>query len=245
MKRVALVTGAAGGIGFATVAAFVAAGWHVLAADRRAPAVGGEGVEGIEADVSVESGVEELVSRLAPLARLDALVNNAAVQISRPVLELTPEEWDETLRVNLRAAFLTSRACFPALKTAGGSIVNVASVHAQATSKDMSAYAASKGGLVSLTRSLALEFASAGIRVNAVLPGAVETEMLREGFKRSGGDADRARADLIARTPLARIGRPEDIAQAILFLATAELASFITGQCLTVDGGATARLSTE
>lgn len=246
MKRVAVVTGAAGGVGSATVAAFCEAGWRVMAVDRRSIDGLPDGVAYLAADVSTEAGVTEIMARLAASGDgLHALVNNAAVQISRPVVELSAAEWDETMASNLKAAFLTAREAFPLLESSGGCIVNVASVHARATSKAMSAYAASKGGLVSLTRSLALEFAASGIRVNAVLPGAVETDMLRAGLKRSGGQEEEARAALVARTPLGRVGRPEEIARAILFLSTPEQSSFVTGECLVVDGGALARLSTE
>jgi NAD(P)-dependent dehydrogenase (short-subunit alcohol dehydrogenase family) len=145
----------------------------------------------------------------------------------------------------LRSVFLSAKAGFPWLKAAGGCIVNVASVHALATSVDIAAYAASKGGLAALTRAMALEFGPVGIRVNAILPGAVDTPMLKEGLERSGTEPEAARQRLEGRTPLGRIARPEEIAQAILFLASAERSSFISGECLVADGGALARLSTE
>jgi NAD(P)-dependent dehydrogenase (short-subunit alcohol dehydrogenase family) len=119
--------------------------------------------------------------------------------------------------------------------------VNVASVHGLATSQSVAAYAASKGGLIALTRAAALELAAEGVRVNAVVPGAIETEALREGFSRR----QNAEELLISRTPLGRIGSPRDVAEAILFLADASRSSFITGQTIVVDGGALAQLSTE
>lgn len=246
MNRVALVTGAAGGIGSATVMAYSDAGWDVVAVDRRVTGTLPKRVEFVQADLATDAGVAESFARVGDRGRLDALVNNAAVQVARPALDLSTEDWDKTMASNLRACFLAARAAFPYLQKTHGCIVNVASVHALATSPGMAAYAASKGALTALTRALAIEFAPAGVRVNAVLPGAIETSMLQEGLKRTGGDREsNARAQLEARTPLGRIGRPEEVAQAILFLSTAETASFVTGQSLVVDGGAMARLSTE
>ncbi|MCK5054189.1 MAG: SDR family oxidoreductase, partial [Anaerolineales bacterium] len=124
----------------------------------------------------------------------------------------------------------------------------VSSVHAVATSVEMAAYAASKGGLAALTRAMALEFAADGVRANALLPGAVDTEMLRDGLNRghvSGDSIDERLLDLGRRTVMGRVGLPEELARAIYFMADAEQSAFMTGQTMTVDGGATARLSTE
>jgi NAD(P)-dependent dehydrogenase (short-subunit alcohol dehydrogenase family) len=143
---------------------------------------------------------------------------------------------------------LLAKVTYPLLKKAQGAVVNVSSVHALATSADIAAYAASKGGLVALTRAMAIELAPDNIRVNALLPGAVDTPMLRDGLSRghvSGGSIDERLADLGAKIVMERVGRPDEIAQAIYFLANNELSSYMTGQVLTVDGGATARLSTE
>jgi NAD(P)-dependent dehydrogenase (short-subunit alcohol dehydrogenase family) len=164
------------------------------------------------------------------------------------MVDLSVEEWDSVMASNLRSAFLTARMGHRLLRAAGGAIVNISSVHALATSRDIAAYAASKGGLVALTRALALELAPDSIRVNAVLPGAVDTPMLHAGLSRNhvAGDSVAARmADLGSRTVMGRVGKPEEIAQAILFLADGRRSSFVTGQTLVVDGGATARLSTE
>lgn len=247
MKRTVVVTGAAGGIGEAAVRAFVEAGWKVIAVDRKPIREAGDEVEVVQADISIDAGVARLFDRPSLIeAGLDALVNNAAVQLPGPAVDLSAQAWDETMTTNVRAAFLASQAAYPLLKAVGGCIVNIASVHALATSAEMAAYAASKGALVSLTRALALEFGPVGVRVNAVLPGAVETSMLQEGLKRGGPEsASAARARLEERTPLGRVGLPEEIAQAILFLASPETSSFITGECLVVDGGAMARLSSE
>jgi glucose 1-dehydrogenase len=150
---------------------------------------------------------------------------------------------------NLRSVFLSTKLAYPLFKQAnGGAIVNVSSVHAVQTSANIAAYAASKGGLLALTRAMAIEFAPDNIRVNAVLPGAVDTPMLRAGLGRGhAGDGDiQTRLDNLARrTVNGRVGRPEEIAQVIYFLSDSEQSSFITGQAMIVDGGATARLSTE
>jgi NAD(P)-dependent dehydrogenase (short-subunit alcohol dehydrogenase family) len=166
---------------------------------------------------------------------------------SSTVTELTVEEWDATMDSNLRSVFLAVRNAHSLLQP-GGAIVNVSSVHAVATSADISAYAASKGGLLAFTRALSIEFSDDEIRVNAVLPGAVDTEMLRDGLDREhvgdGSISDRIRA-LGSRHVIGRVGKPEEIADTILFLADNDKSSFVTGEALTVDGGATTKLSTE
>ena len=149
---------------------------------------------------------------------------------------------DGVLSANLRSVYIMSKYAHPQLKLGEGVIVNVSSVHAIATSESMAAYAASKGAVLALTRAMALELAPDGIRVNALLPGAVDTPMLRAGLARW---PDIGVNQLASRIPLGRIGKPDEIAQAALFLSDNERASFITGQALVVDGGATARLGTE
>ena len=180
--------------------------------------------------------------------RLDALINNAAVQICKPIEETTIEDWDTIMASNVRAPFLLTREAIPLLKTAKGAIVNVSSVHAIATSFGVAAYAASKGALMALTRALALELAPHGIRINAVLPGAVDTPMLHSGLNRGyvkGDSLEERIKKLGEKHVMKRIGKPAEIAYSILFLADGKLSSFITGQALVVDGGAIAKLSTE
>lgn len=251
--RTAAVTGSSGGIGRATVAAFREAGWRTAGLDVDESGAG-DGAGGPDlfrrVDVSDADAVEDAFRDVeAELGPLDALVNNAAVQGEGEVRNTGPEEWDRVVDTNLRGVFLCVRAALPLLEARrGGAVVNVSSVHARATSRGLAAYAASKGGLSAFTRSLALELADAGIRVNAVLPGAVDTAMLREGLGRghlAGSDVEERIRELGERHALGRVGRPEEVARAIRFLADGELASFITGECLVVDGGALARLSTE
>lgn len=251
MTKTVLITGAAGGIGRATVALFAQKGWRVVGVDRAEFDEGfpSEGLF-IRADISRPQELEAIFDRTRRFAsQLNALVNNAALQIAKPLLETTAEEWDAVMASNLRSVFLGVKLAYPLLKTAGGgAIINVSSVHAIQTSANIAAYAASKGGLLALTRAMAIEFAPDNIRVNAVLPGAVDTPMLRAGLGRghlSGQDLHERLENLARRTVNGRIGRPEEIAHAIYFLADEEQSSFMTGQALVVDGGATARLSTE
>ena len=249
MQRVALITGAAGGIGRATTELFAAAGWETVAVDRQMASGFSPAVAFRRADVSLPQSVAELFHWMGERTdRLDALVNNAAIQICKPLVEMTVEEWDAVMASNLRSIFLTAKHAYPLLKAAAGAIVNVSSVHAVATSVDIAAYAASKGGSLALTRAMALEFARDGIRVNAILPGAVDTPMLHAGLSRghlSGGSVEERMLDLGRRTVMGRVGEPEEIARVILFLADGGQSSFMTGQSVIVDGGATTRLSTE
>jgi NAD(P)-dependent dehydrogenase (short-subunit alcohol dehydrogenase family) len=238
--KTAIVTGAAGGIGAATANVFVKNGWEVISIDRLdMPSSNGRSVR---ADLSDARELNRCVSEISTgFKKIDALINNAALQILAPAIKTDPADWDKVMATNVRAIYQLVTALYPLLKNAPGAVVNVASVHAVATSPGIAAYAASKGALVALTRAMALEFAADGVRVNAVLPGAIETSMLREGLKRSQSSLE----ELAARHPLQRVGRPEDVAEAIFFLADSGRSSFITGQTLIVDGGATARLSTE
>ena len=250
-QRVVLITGAGGGIGHACVRVFASAGWRVIAVDRRelTDSMPGSGVF-IQSDISHEENIRRIYEQAQAFSPvLDAVVNNAAVQVCKPLLETTAEEWDEVLASNLRSVFLGTKLAHPLLAAAGGgAIVNVSSVHAVATSAGIAAYAASKGGLLAFTRAVAIEFAKDNIRVNAILPGAVDTPMLRAGMSRGhvgAGDIMERLDNLARKTVNGRIGQPEEIARSIYFLADGTQSSFMTGQALIVDGGATARLSTE
>ena len=248
-RPVVLVTGVGGGIGSATARAFKQAGWSVAGVDRRADATSPDLDLFVTADIAIEResrGVfDELETRLG---RLDALVNNAAIQIVKRLVDTSPDEWDAVMGINLRAVYLAIRHAHPMLRARGGAVVNIGSVHSVATSAGIAAYVTSKGGLIALTRVAALELAADGIRVNAVLPGATDTSMLRGGLTRgrsTDADTDESMRALERRHVLGRVGRPDEIAQAVLFLADSTRSSFIIGQALVVDGGAAARLSTE
>ena len=248
--RTVLITGASRGIGRATVQLFAESGWRVIGLDRD-PYDGEFPDPGLflQADLADPPSLIPIFDQIAEYsADLNALVNNAAHQVSKNFLDSTPADWDAIMSVNLRAAAQMIKHLHPLLKSAHGSIVNVSSVRALATSTGVAAYAASKGGLLALTRALAIEFAPDNIRVNAVLPGAVDTDMLRAGLDRDHveGESIEARlADLAAKTVIGRVGTPDEIAHAIYFLCDNTQSSFITGQSLVVDGGATSRLSTE
>src|SRR5215211_878032 len=249
--HVVLITGAGGGIGRACVNHFASNGWRVIGVDRAEfrddfPQDG----YFIQADISRPESTEQIFKQARAFnSTLHALVNNAAVQVAKPLVETTVEEWDAVMASNLRSAFLFVKLAHPLIKAAGGgAIINVSSVHAIQTSANIAAYAASKGGLLALTRAMAIEFAPDDIRVNAVLPGAVDTPMLRAGLGRGHvgqGDMQERLDNLARKTVSGKVGKPREIAHAIFFLADDEQSSFMTGQALVVDGGATARLSTE
>jgi NAD(P)-dependent dehydrogenase (short-subunit alcohol dehydrogenase family) len=249
--HVVLITGAGGGIGRATVHYFAENNWRVIGVDRNEF---GEDFPYngcfIQADISNPESTEQIFEQARAFnPTLHALVNNAAIQVAKPLVETTVQEWDAVMASNLRSAFLFVKLAHPLMKAAGGgAIVNVSSVHAIQTSANIAAYAASKGGLLALTRALAIEFAPDNIRVNAILPGAVDTPMLRAGLGRGHagyGDMQERLDNLARRTVSGKVGTPQEIARAIYFLADNERSSFMTGQALVVDGGATARLSTE
>ena len=246
-ERIVLITGAASGIGRATAMLFQNEGWAVIAVDSNDVSM--DSVLTIRGDISKAEDCDRIAAEVSSRYQaLHGLVNNAAHQLARPLLDTEPEDWDTVLDTNLKAAYLLVRRFHPLLRETRGAIINVASVHAEVTSPGMAAYAASKGGLVSLTRAMALEFAPDGIRVNAVLPGAIDTPMLAEGLKRSSSGLHSGGSSLdqlAARHPFGRVGQPDEVAHAIGFLADPIRASFITGQSLIVDGGATAHLSTE
>ncbi len=250
MSRVAVVTGVAGGIGRACAVAFMEAGWDLAGIDQVARPGGLPGRWYSQLDLGVRTATDRLRGFFAEVGQIDALVNNAAIQMTKPIEQTSDAEWSTVMATNAAAPFVAIREAIPYLRKSKGSIVNVASVHAVATSAGIAAYASSKGALVALTRAAAIELGPAGIRVNALLPGAVDTPMLRgdagtrlaEGEGLGAGDAV---ARIAARTPLGRIGRPEEIASVIVFLADGERSSFVTGQALVIDGGVTARLASE
>ena len=249
-KLVVLITGVSGGIGKATAQLFHREGWYVVGVDQGSMADSALEIDRFfQADVADVLAWEEIAQNLTPeLGRVDALVNNAALQVCKPLVETTPEEWDRVMAVNVRSVYLGVRHLYPLMWQQGGAIVNVSSVHAIATSANIAAYAASKGAMLALTRALAIELASDQIRVNAVLPGAVDTPMLHSGLSRGhlrGDNVLDLMEQLGSKQVIGRVGQPQEIAEAIYFLADHSRSSFMTGQGLVVDGGATCRLSTE
>lgn len=245
-RPVALVTGASRGIGAATCRRLADAGWNVAAAhepidsmrlmatDLAAELSAREAtVRAYSADLQSPDAVADLVGRVIDdFGRIDAVVSNAAVDRITPWREIAVDEWDLTMDVNVRAGWLLARAAFEALAaSANPSIVLVSSTMARSGQPGRLHYSVSKSGLLGMARTLAQEVGPDGIRVNAVMPGAIRTESETERF---GPDVD---ADVIESQALRRRGLPEDVADAIRFLVSSE-ASFITGQVLAIDGGA-------
>jgi len=242
LSKTVVITGVAGGIGAASAKVFTQAGWKVIGVDVRGAAKAA-GVEAITADLGIPADVERVAAAVRGAAsRVDCLIHCAAVQIAKPLLELSDEEWELTFRTNVIAVVALTRRLAKLLD--GGSITNISSVHARATSPGMAAYVASKGALSALTRAMALELADRGIRVNAILPGAIESDMLRDGLNR-GKNPKAARQALVDAAPLKRIGDPRDVAELAFFLADASKAGNITGQEFVCDGGVLARLASE
>jgi NAD(P)-dependent dehydrogenase (short-subunit alcohol dehydrogenase family) len=238
--KAALVTGAAGDIGRCTVELLRQSGCRVLAADAK-PAVEAlrqrGSVECFQGDLRQEETAQRAVAAaVAQFGTLDILVNNAGRHLQRPLLETTVNEWDEIIEINARGTFLHCREALKVMVPRGsGAIINVASISGVIGIAGQVAYAASKGAIVQITRTLAIEFAASGIRVNAVAPGAVVT-----GFFGDSVPDSRALLESFGpHHPIGRSARPEEIAEVIVFLASAR-ASFMTGAILMADGGFTA-----
>jgi NAD(P)-dependent dehydrogenase (short-subunit alcohol dehydrogenase family) len=243
--QVAIVTGAGNGIGQAITRRFAEEGAHIAVFDIN-PDDGAGAVRMVEslhrrslfvkADVSDSASVQRAIQQtLAHFGKIDILVNNAGINVAKRVVEYTDEDWRRILGVNLDGVWFCCRYVIPHFLDRGkGVIVNIASVGAFQTSHDRAPYMASKGGVVSLTKALALDLAENNIRVNAIAPGIVETTMSERWKHRPG-----ALRSVTFLTPMGRFGRPEEIANAAVFLASGE-ASFVTGHTLTVDGGMTA-----
>jgi NAD(P)-dependent dehydrogenase (short-subunit alcohol dehydrogenase family) len=239
--KAAVVTGAGKGIGRAVAELLVARGAKVAvvdvdssAAETVAKQVGGVA---IEADVSDASAAQRSVARaFEALGRIDVLVCSAGIQRYGNVVETPEAVWDEVLGVNLKGAYLMAKHCVPHLVATGaGAIVNVASVQAFAAQRGVAAYSASKGGLVALTRAMAIDHAPV-VRANCVCPGSVDTPMLRHAAELFADDPEEAIRDWGAMHPLGRTAQPEEIAEVVAFLAS-PAASFITGSAILADGG--------
>ncbi|MBI2398976.1 MAG: 3-oxoacyl-ACP reductase FabG [Xanthomonadales bacterium] len=235
--RVALVTGAGRGIGAAIARRLHAEGASVVLADRDGDAaaalaaeLGGERVLALAVDVTARGELEALMARIqSDLGGLDLLVNNAGIIRDGFLAKLSEADWDTVLAVNLKGPFLCCQAALPLLRArSGGAIVNIAS-RSWLGNPGQSNYSASKGGVVSLTRTLALELARFAIRVNAVAPGLIDTPMTQ-------AMPTEARERLLRMQPTGQMGTPADIAAAVAFLGSAD-AAFISGQVLHVDGG--------
>jgi len=234
--KAALVTGGARGIGVAIVARLAGEGARVLVVDLGEPAALPDGAQYLRADVTRAAEVAEAVAQAEQrFGRLDILVNNAGVGTLGETTEIDEETWDRVFAVNTKAIFLFSKAAIPAMRRAGGgAIVNVASISGLAGDYAMDAYNASKGAVINYTRTLALNCARDNIRVNALCPGLVETEMAAAAI------ADPADRDYwFGLIPMHRAARPEEMAAVAAFLASDD-ASYMTGSIVAADGGVTA-----
>jgi NAD(P)-dependent dehydrogenase (short-subunit alcohol dehydrogenase family) len=246
--RVAIITGAASGIGRASAILFANEGARVMAVDLNEEGVArtagdiesaGRSCTFRRCDVSDPVQVQETVdATLNKLGRIDVLFNNAGVDLSKDVVDTTPEEWDRVLAVNLRSVFLMMRAVIPQMKRqGGGSIVNMASGLGIRPRPTLAAYCASKGGVIALSKAAATEVGADGIRVNALCPGMIDTEMNRRVIE-SNPSREEALARMMLNYPLGRMGTVEEVAYAALFLASSE-SGYVTGVAFAVDGGRT------
>lgn len=243
--KVAMVTGAASGIGKAIAELFAEQQAKVVLLDwnERGEAVaaqirdrGGEALF-CRADVSQAAEVEAAVAATVKCyGKLNVLVNNAAVQIMRPLIDTTDEDWDRIHSVNLKGIFHGCKYAIPAMiQAGGGSIVNMSSGLALVGDPDLPAYGAAKGGILSLTKSIAIAYGPSGVRANAICPGDVNTPMVQDYFNNSP-DPDSLRREVCSKYALRRIAEPREIAQVAAFLAS-DASSFMTGSILVVDGG--------
>jgi NAD(P)-dependent dehydrogenase (short-subunit alcohol dehydrogenase family) len=240
IQKVALITGAARGIGLAAAKRFLAEGWHVALLDIERQLLDGavaaladpDHTLAIHCDVSDAAAVTSAMAAVNNrFGRLDALVNNAGIAVFAPLLDTADQDWNRVLAVNLTGPFLCTKAAALLMREhGGGAIVNITSISAVRASTLRSAYGTSKAGLAHLTKQLAVELAALGIRVNAVAPGPVDTAMAKAVHSQE------IRADYHDAIPLNRYGLEEELAEAIFFLCS-DRASYITGQILAVDGG--------
>jgi 2-dehydro-3-deoxy-D-gluconate 5-dehydrogenase len=241
--RVAVITGGNGGIGLGMGRGLAEAGAAVVVAARNKEKSGravaelrglGAEAEAVEVDVADEGSIDALVKgTLARFGRLDVLVNNAGMNIRKPVESLKLDEWRQVIDVNLTSAFLASRACYPVMKKQGrGKIINIGSMMSIFGAAFAPAYAASKGGMVQLTKAMAAGWAVDNIQVNAVLPGWIDTELTQRARQQIEG----LHESVLRRTPAKRWGIEQDMAGVAVFLASSA-SDFVTGAAITVDGG--------
>ena len=254
--KVAIITGCAHGIGEATAKLFAREGAKVCGCDvadeegqatiNGIVAAGGEAAY-CHGDVSADADCKSVTDcAVENFGGLDILINNAAIANFIKITDMSEEEWDRLININLKSCYLMSRHAIPRIKDrGGGAIVNIASVHGMATQGNCTAYAASKAGVIGFTRSLALELAPEGIRVNCVLPGAIQTAMFMYDMERNarekGTTVEQEVENAARMEPIGRVGQPIEIAKALLFLASDD-SSFATGYPFAVDGGLLASL---
>jgi len=240
--NVVLVTGASSGIGAAVAIAFAEAGWSVMAAGRDEARLAevadvSDNISTWSGDLEESEDCEELIAdTIDEFGNIDCLVNSAGILLRGTTEDTSDDDWRDTLTVNLDIAFYLSRAALPHLLQAEGSIVNISSYWGLKAGERAVAYCASKGGLIMMTRAMALDHAADGLRINAVCPGGVDTPMLAAGADESDKDVDTFLADVADHSPNGRIASPEDIATLVMFLAS-DAARHITGTAIPIDGG--------
>lgn len=235
--QTALVTGAASGIGLATAIRFARSGARVIGLDRKAQVTSlsgcHESIQGIVCDVADADQLSDTLATILENNVINILVNNAGINPApASITETAPSTWAEIMETNLSSLYRVSKAVIPCMGQ--GAIVNISSILALVGARNNAAYAAAKGAILSLTRSMAKDHGP-GVRVNCICPGPVQTEMF-EGYLNRCPDPEAERERIIAALPLRRLGTPDEVASAVLFLASAE-AAWITGAILVVDGG--------
>jgi NAD(P)-dependent dehydrogenase (short-subunit alcohol dehydrogenase family) len=237
--KVAVVTGASRGIGLAIARRFADEGAAVVNGSRSDAAVADERIDFLATDVSSADEVRRLIAAAAERhGGIDVLVNNAALELEGTIETIEPEQWDRVMAVNLRGPYLCAKYALPHLRARRGAIINIASVDAHWAEPELAAYCASKGGLVALTRAIAIDHAVDGVRCSAIAPSYVRTDMLEQFFD-AQRDPARARERAAALHPVNRLSTPEEVAGLAVWLASDE-AAFATGQSFVLDGGITA-----
>ena len=249
-NKVALITGGSSGIGLAIAERFLKEGAKVMIAGRskercdntiiQLEAIASDAVDAVVADVSNWDAVQKMVeATVERFGKIDILVNNAGIYLDKRLEETTEEEWDLVININLKGVFLCSKAVYPHFKNQGsGNIVNISSESGVTGNPDEAAYCASKGGVTNLTRAMALDYAQENIRVNAICPAVIHTPMLQREIDVQD-DKKAYLKEMDDLHPIGRVGRPEEVAYAVLMVASDE-ASFITGTNIPVDGAVTA-----
>lgn len=237
-NKVTVITGGAQGIGAACAQRFSAEGAHVVLADvddaRGSALAQSLGALYVHCDVGDKLDVDAMVQlTIAKHGRIDVLVNNAGIVKTAPFLDVTEDDFDAVIRVNLKGAFLVAQAVAREMvKTGGGSVVNMSSVNAVMAIPSIASYNMSKGAINQLTRVMALALADLGVRVNAVAPGTIATELATKAVLTS----EEAKARIMSRTPMKRLGTPDEIADVVAYLAS-DASSYLTGEIITADGG--------
>ena len=240
--KVVLVTGAGGGIGLATIKRIAQEGGTTVAGilnESQRSVI--EGFDGVILDVRSEQGWDDALAHVEQMhGGLDVLVNNAGISPTGTAEETSWELWDEVMAINLKGTFLGCKKAIPLIrKRGGGAIVNLASINAIRGNNRLVAYAATKGGVLAMTMSLALDHIGENIRVNCVCPATIDTDMVRQMVEETG-NVDAATRSIIAKHPIGRMAQPEEVASTIAFLASSD-ASFMTGLAIPVDGGRSIR----